>query len=363
MIGRDTCKVKVFLSLLTGGRETHRLSDHEFCGVSSRRCAYTEVNLEVASMIQVENLTKYYGAAVGARNLNFTVERGEILGFLGPNGAGKTTTMKILTCYLPPTAGTAKVGGFDIIEQPMEVRKRIGYLPERNPLYTDMTVRGYLEFVAELKGVAPGTLRGEVDRVIDRCGLAGVYRRTIGKLSKGYQQRVGIAQAILGDPEILILDEPTLGLDPKQIIEIRQLIKNFGGEKTVLLSSHILPEVSQVCNRIIIINRGELVAVDTPDNLRSRLKKSAVIRVKLRDTGESTRAKETLASVEGILMVREEPPADGIRSLTIECPPERDLREQIVAAIVGAGLPLLEIYGEELSLEEIFMKLVTEEVS
>ena len=314
-------------------------------------------------MIRVENLTKYYGLTVGAKDLTFTVEKGEVLGFLGPNGAGKTTTMKMLTCYLPPTAGTAKVGGFDIIEQPMEVRRRIGYLPEKNPLYADMPVRGYLEFVAELKGVAPGSVRGEIDRVIDRCGLGAVPRRTIGKLSKGYQQRVGIAQAILNDPEILILDEPTLGLDPKQIIEIRQLIKNLGGEKTVILSSHILPEVSQVCNRIIIINRGELVAVDTPDNLRSRLKKSAVVRVKIRDTSAAARAKDTVAAIEGVLMVHEEPAADGVRSLTIECPPERDLREEIVRSLVGAGHPLLEIYGEELSLEDIFMRLVTEEVS
>jgi ABC-2 type transport system ATP-binding protein len=314
-------------------------------------------------VIQVENLTKYYGLTVGAKNLNFTVAKGEVLGFLGPNGAGKTTTMKMLTCYLPPTAGTAKLGGFDIIEQPMEVRKRIGYLPEKNPLYADMAVRGYLEFVAELKGVGPASLRGEVDRVIERCGLEAVPRRTIGKLSKGYQQRVGIAQAILNDPQILILDEPTLGLDPKQIIEIRQLIKNFGGERTVILSSHILPEVSQVCNRVIIINRGELVAVDTPDNLRARLKKSSVVRVKLRETAAAARAKDALAGIEGILMVRDEPPADGVRSLTIECSPERDLREEIVRTLAGGGFPLLEIYGEELSLEDIFMRLVTEEVS
>ncbi len=312
-------------------------------------------------MIQVENLTKYYGLTVGARNLNFTVENGEVLGFLGPNGAGKTTTMKMLTCYLPPTSGTAKIDGFDIIEQPMEVRRRIGYLPEKNPLYQDMPVRGYLEFVGELKGVPRGSLRREIDGVIERCGLGAVRHRTIGKLSKGYQQRVGIAQAILNDPEILILDEPTLGLDPKQIIDIRQLIKNLGGEKTVILSSHILPEVSQVCNRVIIINHGELVAVDTPGNLRSRLRRSSVIRIKLRDTEESKRAAETLAAIEGVVMVRLDTAAGGVVNLTVECPPERDLRERVARTLVERGMPLLEIYTEELSLEDIFLQLVTEE--
>jgi ABC-2 type transport system ATP-binding protein len=315
-------------------------------------------------VIRVENLTKYYGETVGVRDLNFQVETGEVLGFLGPNGAGKTTTMKMLTCYLPPSAGTAQVCGFDIIEQSMEVRKRIGYLPERNPLYTDMSVHGYLGFVARVKGILAPAQRGEIERTIDRCGLATVRRRTIGKLSKGYQQRVGIAQAILGDPEILILDEPTLGLDPKQIIEIRQLIRDLGGEKTVILSSHILPEVSQVCNRVIIINHGELVAVDTPDNLRSRLAKSAVLRLSLRDEGDSAaRASRILGSIGGVLMIKEEPSGGGARAFTVECEPDRDAREEIARALVGDRIPLLELYREELSLEDIFLQLVTEEVS
>jgi ABC-2 type transport system ATP-binding protein len=312
-------------------------------------------------MIQVENLTKYYGATVGAKNLNFQVETGEVLGFLGPNGAGKTTTMKMLTCYLPPTSGTATVSGFDILRDSMEVRKRIGYLPERNPLYGDMSVRGYLEFVARVKGVAERAIREEVDRVIDHCGLEAVPRRTIGKLSKGYQQRVGISQAILSDPEILILDEPTLGLDPKQIIEIRQLIRDFGGHKTVILSSHILPEVSQVCNRVIIINHGELVAVDTPGNLRSRLTKSTVLRVKLREAGETARARDVLKGIDGVVVVREKPPEGTVRAFTVECLPERDVREEIARTLVREGLPLLELYSEELSLEDIFLQLVTEE--
>jgi ABC-2 type transport system ATP-binding protein len=315
-------------------------------------------------MIQVENLTKRYGAAIGVTNLDFRVEKGEVLGFLGPNGAGKTTTMKMLTCYLPPTAGTAKICGFDILDQSMEVRKRIGYLPERNPLYGDMTVHGYLDFVAHVKGVQPSARRSEVDRAIERCGLEQVPRRTIGKLSKGYQQRVGIAQAILNDPEILILDEPTLGLDPKQIIEIRQLIRDLGGEKTVILSSHILPEVSQVCNRVIIINRGELVAADTPENLRSRLTTSSVVRVALRDEGDAlARAERTIAKIDGVIAVRGKPPEHGMGAFTVECLPERDLREEIARSLVAQGLPLLELYREELSLEEIFLQLVTEEVS
>ncbi len=313
-------------------------------------------------MIQVDRLTKYYGTNVGVKNLNFRVGKGEVLGFLGPNGAGKTTTMKMLTCYLPPTAGTAKVFGHDIIEDSMEVRRRIGYLPERNPLYGDMSVRGYLEFVADMKGVPVPSRRAEVDRAIERCGLDGVPRRTISKLSKGYQQRVGIAQATLNDPELLILDEPTLGLDPKQIIEIRQLIRGLGGEKTVILSSHILPEVSQVCSRVIIINRGELVAVDTPDNLRARLAKSSRLKLKVRDAAPSNHAAALVGGINGVLSVKEAPPAGGVRSIEIECASDRDSREEIVRVLVGGGVPLLEIHGEELSLEDIFLQLVTEEV-
>jgi ABC-2 type transport system ATP-binding protein len=315
-------------------------------------------------MIQVENLTKRYGATIAVANLDFRVDKGEVLGFLGPNGAGKTTTMKMLTCYLPPTQGTAKICGFDIIEQSMEVRKRVGYLPERNPLYADMTVTGYLDFVARVKGVKPAARRGEVDRALERCGLQQVPRRTIGTLSKGYQQRVGIAQATLNDPEILILDEPTLGLDPKQIIEIRQLIRDLGGEKTVLLSSHILPEVSQVCNRVVIINRGTLVAVDTPENLRSRLATSSIVRVALRDEGAPlARAERAIAAIPGVIAIDGTPPDRGTIGFAVTCDRATDLREAIARALVTAGLPLLEIYREELSLEEIFLQLVTEEAS
>jgi ABC-2 type transport system ATP-binding protein len=315
-------------------------------------------------MIRVQNLTKFYGPTLGVKGLNFEVQRGEVLGFLGPNGAGKTTTMKMLTCYLPPTAGTATVCGFDIIDHSLEVRSRIGYLPERNPLYGDMTVRGYLEFVARIKGVRSGARRAEIDSVIERCGLASVVGRTIGKLSKGYQQRVGIAQALLHDPAILLLDEPTLGLDPKQIIEIRQLIKELGGEKTVILSSHILPEVSQVCNRVIIINRGELVAVDTPDNLRSRLTTSTILRVTVKDgDGAASRAEAMLARMNGVRSVASDAPEASMRTLTVECEPDRDLREEIARMLVAEKLGLIELYREELSLEDIFLQLVTEEVN
>jgi len=315
-------------------------------------------------VIEVENLTKYYGMTVGVRNISFEVERGEVLGFLGPNGAGKTTTMKMLTCYLPPTSGSARIAGFDILDDSMEVRRRIGYLPEKTPLYLDMRVRDYLAFVARLKGVPQGRVHPECSRVIELCGLEDVSIRTIGKLSKGYQQRVGIAQAIVNNPELLILDEPTLGLDPRQIIDIRRLIQNLGDNRTVILSSHILPEVAQVCNRIIIINRGELVAVDTPENLRSRLKKSAVIHIKLRDSESAGAAVRLLSSIDGVLLVREgELSGDGPVSLSAETAPDMDLREEIARRLVGEGLPLLEIYGAELSLEDIFLQLVTEEVN
>ena len=312
-------------------------------------------------MIEVTDLSKYYGLTVGVKNLNFHVDRGEVLGFLGPNGAGKTTTMKMLTCYLPPTSGTAKICGYDILEQPLDVRNRIGYLPEKTPLYLDMRVVEYIEFVAHLKGVPKGTLASDVDRALELCGLGSVRNRTIGKLSKGYQQRVGIAQAILHDPELLILDEPTLGLDPKQIIEIRQLIKNLGAERTVILSSHILPEVSQVCNRIIIINEGELVAVDTPDNLRSRLKKSSVIRLKLAATEKSASAAPFLSGIDGVTMVKEEPSGPDSLLYVIESRPDADLRAEIARRLVSEGYPLLEIFSDELSLEDIFLQLVTEE--
>jgi ABC-2 type transport system ATP-binding protein len=309
-------------------------------------------------LIEVENLTKYYGQTVGAKNLNFKVDKGEILGFLGPNGAGKTTTMKMITCYLPPSEGTARVSGYDIRKDHMEVKKRIGYLPENNPLYYDMTVTEYLNFVASLKEIPTGKRESEVGKSMVRCGLSEVAYRTIGKLSKGYQQRVGIAQAILSDPQFLILDEPTLGLDPSQIIEIRNLIKNLGKDRTVILSSHILPEVSQVCSRIIVINRGVLIAVDTPENLRRKLRESAFIIVKIKETSVAGKATDILMNLDGVINVTEHPEED-ITFLSVETSTDRDLRADITALLVNNDLPVCEIYSKELSLEEIFLQLVS----
>lgn len=314
-------------------------------------------------MVRVEHLTKRYGPTIGVKDLSFQVDRGEVLGFLGPNGAGKTTTMKILTCYMPPTSGYAEICGFNILDEPMEVRRRIGYLPERNPLYPDMRVDEYLAFVARMKGVAGNRATSEIDRAVELCKLGEVRRRMIGVLSKGYQQRVGIAQAILSEPDLLILDEPTLGLDPQQIRDIRQLITELGTERTVILSSHILPEVSQVCNRVIIINRGELVVVDTPENLRSHLTHSAVTCVKVRNTEEAARTGATLLRIDGVLAVREEPATEPVRTFFVESAAGSDLRSEIAARLVREDVPILEIYNRELSLEDIFLKLVTEEVS
>jgi ABC-2 type transport system ATP-binding protein len=313
-------------------------------------------------LISVRELSKYYGVTVAVDSLSFTVERGEVLGFLGPNGAGKTTTMKMLTCYLPPSSGTAEIFGFDILRDSMEVRKRIGYLPEKNPLYTDMDVSSFLELAARLKGVGKDSLTGSVDGVIERCGLGDVARRKIGNLSKGFQQRVGIAQAIVNDPELLILDEPTIGLDPRQIIDIRALIKDLGKDRTVILSSHILPEVSQVCDRIIIINNGHLVAVDSPENLRDRLKRSSMTRVRIAGSLDLPAVEKIISSIGGARLLRsDERGGDGSTLLTVESSTDSDIRRTLARDLVEADIPLLEIYSEELSLEDIFIRLVTEE--
>lgn len=313
-------------------------------------------------MIEVQELSKNYGIIRAVDRLAFTVERGEVLGFLGPNGAGKTTTMKMLTCYLPPSSGTARIFGFDIIEDSMEVRRRIGYLPEKNPLYTDMDVHSFLELSARLKGVERDAVTGSVADVVERCGLGDVSRRKIGNLSKGFQQRVGIAQAIVNDPELLILDEPTIGLDPRQIIDIRSLIKDLGKDRTVILSSHILPEVSQVCDRIIIINNGHLVAVDTPDNLRDRLKRSSMTKIRIAGSIDIADAERIISSIEGARLIRgDEKGGDGSSLLTVESATDSDIRNLLAKKLIEADIPLLEIYSEELSLEDIFIRLVTEE--
>lgn len=310
-------------------------------------------------MIEVQELTKVYGNKAAIDNLTFTVEQGEIVGFLGPNGAGKTTTMRVLSCFMPPTSGTAKVSGYDIHTQALDVRRRIGYLPEHVPLYTDLTVTQYLNFVAEAKGLSRLTRRQKVGNVIERCLLQDVRLRIIGKLSKGYRQRVGLAQALLGDSPVLILDEPTIGLDPKQIIEIRSLIRDMKGERTVILSTHILPEVSMVCQRVIIINEGRIVAVDTPESLTRRLQRST--QVLLQIEGPPDRITGRLREMAGVLRVELTDGAGMLRRYLVETEKERDLRQELASVICGSGWGLLELRPVDMTLEDIFIHLVTEE--
>src|SRR5690348_6079582 len=254
-------------------------------------------------MIKVSELTKRYARTTAVDHISFEVEKGQIVGFLGPNGAGKTTTMRMLTCFLPPTSGAASVAGFDVLEQPMEVKKRIGYLPETPPLYQEMRATEYLNFVGKLKGLSGTDLKQRVDTACERCAITDVRDKLLGKLSKGYRQRVGLAQAILHNPDVLILDEPTAGLDPKQIMETRDLIKSLAGDHTIVLSTHILPEVSQVCQRVVIINKGRVVAVDTPDNLTSRLAGAQTLYVQV-DAASNADVGAALDGVPGVTAVR-----------------------------------------------------------
>lgn len=310
-------------------------------------------------MIEVKSLTKHYGPLKAVEDISFQVKKGEILGFLGPNAAGKTTTMRILTCYLKPTYGTATVCGFDIHKDPIEVRKRIGYLPENVPLYSEMRVSSYLHFWAEIKGIPRRKRKSEVERVSERCGLKDVLRRANGKLSKGFRQRVGLAQALLGNPEVLILDEPTVGLDPKQIIEVRNLIKSLGGEKTIILSTHILPEVSMVCGRVIIINEGRLAAIDTPENLDKRLRKSH--RIFMEIEGEEEIVSSILRGIDGVNAVQSSVVREGVISYALDTDIDREIRPILAEKIVKSGFRLLEMRHIEMSLEEIFLKLTTHE--
>ena len=303
-------------------------------------------------MIQVDNLTKYYGDVAAIRDVSFSVDKGEILAFLGPNGAGKTTTMRILTAYMPPSAGSAQVAGYDVFNDSLEVRRRVGYMPETVPLYPEMTVRSYLDFAARLRGV--DDRRKRVEAAMETCHVADYAEMAIGKLSKGYRQRVGLAQALIHDPEILILDEPTLGLDPKQIIEVRELIRGLGGERTIILSTHILSEASQVCGRVVIINEGQIVAEDTPERLTARLKGRE--RVYLQVSQPSAEVEAALQAIEGVATVE----AKGNGGYEIESVLGADRRAEIAAAIVEGGWGLLEIRPLGMSLEEIFLKLTTE---
>jgi ABC-2 type transport system ATP-binding protein len=308
-------------------------------------------------MIEVESLTKRYGRTTAVDGVSFRVERGEILGFLGPNGAGKTTTMRILTCYLPPTEGTARVAGYDVFSQPMEVKRRVGYLPETPPLYPDMSVREYLDFCARIKGVPAKERKTRVGDAIEKCRVGDVRDKLIAKLSKGYRQRVGLAQAILHNPDVLILDEPTAGLDPKQIIETRELIRGLAGSHTVILSTHILPEVSMTCGRVVIINKGRVVAEDTPDNLTRRLKGAGTIRVEAR--GEAASVLEAVRAVPGVLAAHPRGGHDGAVIVDVEAEAGRDVRAELAWAVVTKGHALLGLQQMGMSLEEIFLHLTT----
>jgi ABC-2 type transport system ATP-binding protein len=312
---------------------------------------------EASTMIEVDNLTKRYGRTTAVDGVSFRVEKGEILGFLGPNGAGKTTTMRVLTCYLPPTEGTARVGGYDVFEQPMEVRRRVGYLPETPPLYPDMQVLDYLEFCAKIKRVAPGERKAKVGAAIEKCRVGDVRTTLIGKLSKGYRQRVGLAQAILHNPDVLVLDEPTAGLDPKQIIETRELIRGLGGDHTVILSTHILPEVQLTCGRVVIINEGRVVAEDSPENLTRRLKGAGTLRLEVR--GEETAVLETVRAVPGVLAAHVRGGHDGALVVDVEAEAGRDVRSDLAGAVVTNGHGLLGLQQVGMSLEEIFLHLTT----
>ncbi|HOM98763.1 MAG TPA: ATP-binding cassette domain-containing protein [Acidobacteriota bacterium] len=310
-------------------------------------------------MIQVESLTKRYGFRTAVQDVTFEVQRGEILGFLGPNGAGKTTTMRILSGYLPADEGRAVVAGFDVFEQPLEAKRRIGYLPEQPPLYTEMTVDGFLDFVARIKGVAPADRSERLQYVKDRCGLNDIGSRLVKHLSKGYRQRVGLAQALIHDPDVLILDEPTIGLDPKQIIEVRELIKSLGGDHTIILSTHILPEVSMTCQRVVIINAGRIVAIDTPENLIYQLTGGQRIEVEI--GGSAAELIEVIERLPGVRKVVDQGAQDGRRLLVVEAEGKTEIRPELAKLIVDGGGELYRMQPERMSLEEVFLRLTTEE--
>ena len=311
-------------------------------------------------MIEVKDLTKTYGEARGINDITFSVEKGEVLGFLGPNGAGKTTTMRILTCFMPATSGSASVAGFDVFEDSLNVRKRLGYLPETVPLYTDMQVPTYLRFVAGLKDVPWKEINKRVDRVMEQVGLTHMAHKFVGELSKGYRQRVGLGQALINDPEVLILDEPTNGLDPTQIIEIRALIKSLAGERTIILSSHILPEVSTLCQRVIIIDEGKLKAIDTPQNLMKQIKKSD--RIKVSVAGPSDEVIKELGAISGVEKVDiDGDDAGSTKSYTVEFSKGFNGAHMIARSVAEKKWDLYELAPLKVSLEDIFIHIVTDE--
>ncbi len=311
-------------------------------------------------MIEVENLTKYYGEIRGIEDISFSIKKGEIAGFLGPNGSGKTTTMRILTCFFPPNSGRARVAGYDVIENPIDVRRRIGYVPETVPLYPDMKVKTYLNFVAEAKRMEKGQRRRKINEIMEQCGISGVSHRLVGNLSKGYRQRVGLAQALINDPEVLILDEPTIGLDPKQVVEIRQFIKNLAGERTIILSTHILSEVSMTCERVIIIHEGKIVAVDTPENLMGRLQKTS--RTLIQIEGGQQEVKDKLKTIPGIINILEKGESSpGVFSYEVESEKEREISAELSYLVYSNKWKLVEMRAMKMSLENIFIELTKED--
>ena len=315
-------------------------------------------------MIKVEGLSKTYARHTAVDNISFEVEKGKIVGFLGPNGAGKTTTMRILTCFMPPTAGSASIAGFNVLESPLEVKKRIGYLPETPPLYPDMEVCEYLQYVGKLKGLSGNDLHKRVKEVSGRCNIADVSTKLIGQLSKGYRQRVGLAQAIIHNPEVLILDEPTSGLDPKQILETRDLIKGLAGEHTIILSTHILPEVESTCESVIIIAKGKLVARDSVENLTSRLRGVETIAVEVEAPQGGVNTAEVQAKLEQVSgvsrVVHKETKADRSQ-FEVESLQGRSVRAELARAVVESGWNLTELRGVNVSLEDIFLQLTSSE--
>lgn len=306
-------------------------------------------------MISVSGVTKCYGKLIAIDNISFHVEKGEILGFLGPNGAGKTTTMRMITGYTPPTEGEVRVGGFDVVDDPISAKKQIGYLPENPPLYNEMTVWGYLDFVADLKDV-PGKIKPErIGFVMEKCGIADVKNRLIGNLSKGYRQRIGIAQALVNDPAVLILDEPTIGLDPKQIIEIRELIKGLAGDRTIILSTHILPEVNMICTRVIIIHKGKIALEESLDRITGDLQASKILLLKINRSDDNV--KDRIRGLPHISEVREICHGE----FRVTCEASHDVRELIAKTVVEHGWGLLELRPFTQSLEEIFLKVISAE--
>ena len=312
-------------------------------------------------MIEVQDLTKSYGSVTAVDHVSFTVNKGEILGFLGPNGAGKTTTMRVLTGFMPATSGTARIAGFDVFEDSMEVRRHIGYLPETPPVYPDMTVETYLDFVLRIKDVASEKRQERIADALAKTNIEDKRKELIKHLSRGYRQRVGLAQALVHDPDVIILDEPTVGLDPKQIIEVRHLIKGLAGNHTIILSTHILPEVSMTCDRVVIINKGKIAAVDTPANLTMRLKGGQRVYVDAKAPEQALEA--ALRQVQGATRVEVSSRADGHATATVEAARGQDIRSQIAAKVFEKGWPLYELRGASRSLEDIFLELTTDDAT